>query len=72
MKFKRTKIISCKATVRKIDYTLTLKKVGQMDIKEITDFEGENRSKKSFIEKVIKDILLNNKNTVKFGDARLL
>ena len=43
-----------------------------MDIKEITDFEGENRSKKSFIEKVIKDILLNNKNTVKFGDARLL
>ena len=65
-------VISCKATVEKVDYTLTLKKVGQMDIKEITDFEGENQRKKSFLEKVIKDILLKNKNTVKFGDDRTI
>ena len=65
-------VILCKATVEKVDYTLTLKKVGQMDIKEITDFEGENQRKKSFLEKVIKDILLKNKNTVKFGDDRTI
>ena len=43
-----------------------------MDISEINDFEGENQRKKSFIERVIKDILLKNKNTIKFGDDRTI
>ena len=58
--------VVCNASVENINYTVTLKKVGQMEMKEITDFEGENQRKKSFLEKVIKDILLKNKNTVKF------
>ena len=64
--------VVCNASVENINYTVTLKKVGQMEMKEITDFEGENQRKKSFLEKVIKDILLKNKNTVKFGDDRTI
>ena len=64
--------LSCKATIENIEYTVTFKKVGQMEMSEITDFEGENQRKKSFLEKVIKDILLKNKNTVKFGDDRTI
>ena len=64
--------ITCSATVENVEYIVTLKKVGQMEMTEITDFEGENQRKKSFLEKVIKDILLKNKNTVKFGDDRTI
>ena len=42
--------------------------MGDLDISTITDFEGVNQRKKSFLEKVIKDILLKNRNTIKFGD----
>ena len=65
-------VITCNATVENIEYAVTFKKVSQMEITEITDFEGENQRKKSFLEKVIKDILLKNKNTVKFGDDRTI
>ena len=46
--------------------------MGELDISTITDFEGVNQRKKSFLEKVIKDILLKNKNTIKFGDDRTI
>ena len=65
-------LINCNAIVENIEYVVTFKKVSQMEISEITDFEGENQRKKSFLEKVIKDILLKNKNTVKFGDDRTI
>lgn len=64
--------ITVEAKIEESTYELKLTKVGQMDISEITDFEGENQRKKSFIEKVIKDILLKNKNTIKFGDDRTI
>ena len=51
---------------------MELNKVGELDIRTITDFEGINQRKKSFLEKVIKDILLKNKNTIKFGDDRTI
>ena len=62
--------IECEALIENIKYSVKFTKVGQMDISEINDFEGENQRKKSFIERVIKDILLKNKNTIKFGDDR--
>ncbi len=65
-------LISCNATVENNEYVVNFKKVSQMEITEITDFEGENQRKKSFLEKVIKDILLKNKNTVRFGDDRTI
>ena len=65
-------IVTCKANVENVDYTVTLKKVNQMEMSAITDFEGENQRKKSFLEKIIKDILLKNKNTIKFGDDRTI
>jgi hypothetical protein len=64
--------VTCEANVENTKYTVKLVKVGQMDINEINDFDGENQRKKSFIEKVIKDILLKNKNTIKFGDDRTI
>ena len=65
-------LISCSATVENNEYVVIFKKVGQMEMTVITDFEGENQRKKSFLEKVIKDILLKNKNTVRFGDDRTI
>ena len=65
-------VIICKTIVENTQYTITLKKVSQMEMSEIKDFEGVNQRKKSFLEKVIKDILLKNKNTVKFGDDRTI
>ena len=64
--------LTCEAIIENNKYEVKLVKVSQMDISEITDFEGVNQRKKSFIEKVIKDILLKNKNTIKFGDDRTI
>ena len=58
--------------VRDIEYIIKFTKVGNLDISSINDFEGANQRKKSFIEKVIKDILLKNVNTIKFGDDRTI
>ena len=59
---------SIQTKVRNTDYLVKFEKVGDLDISTITDFEGVNQRKKSFLEKVIKDILLKNRNTIKFGD----
>ena len=58
--------------VKDIEYIIKFTKVGDLDINSINDFEGVNQRKKSFLEKVIKDILLKNKNTIKFGDDRTI
>ena len=58
--------------VENVSYELKILKVGELDITNITDFEGVNQRKKSFLEKVIKDILLKNKNAIKFGDDRTI
>ena len=58
--------------VENVSYELKIIKVGELDITNITDFEGVNQKKKSFLEKVIKDILLKNKNAIKFGDDRTI
>ena len=60
------------ARVKEVDYNVKFTKVGDMDLSTITDFEGENQRKKSFFEKVIKDIMLKNRNTIKFGDDRTI
>ena len=59
---------SIQTKVKNTDYLVKFDKVGDLDISTITDFEGVNQRKKSFLEKVIKDILLKNRNTIKFGD----
>ena len=64
--------ITLDALIENTSYKVKFTKVGQMDISEINDFEGENQRKKSFLEKVIKDILMKNKNTIKFGDDRTI
>ena len=67
--------ITIKTVVDNIEYSVLFKLAGGMDVKEINnlkDFEGENQRKKSFIEKIIKEILLKNKNTIKFGDSRTI
>ena len=64
--------ISKKTKVRDTEYEVKFTKVGELDMSTITDFEGENQRKKSFFERVIKEILLKNKNTIKFGDDRTI
>ena len=66
------KTLTIKTKVKDIDYSVEFNKVGELDISTITDFEGINQRKKSFLEKVIKDILLKNRNTIKFGDDRTI
>ena len=64
--------LTVKTKVNNVEYIVELNKVGELDITTIRDFEGINQRKKSFLEKVIKDILLKNKNTIKFGDDRTI
>ena len=64
--------VQIKTKVKDVEYTVKFTKVGDMDLSAITDFEGDNQRKKSFFEKLIKDILLKNKNTIKFGDERTI
>jgi hypothetical protein len=64
--------IICEADIENNKYQVKFTKVSDLDISEIKDFDGDNQKKKSFIEKVIKDILLKNKNTIKFGDDRTI
>ena len=65
-------IITEKVTVEKTDYTITLKKVGSLEFNNIFDTDGINQKKKGFIEKLIKNILLSSKNTLKFGTDRMI
>ena len=64
--------LQIKTKVKDVEYTVKFTKVGDMELSAITDFEGDNQRKKSFFEKLIKDILLKNKNTIKFGDDRTI
>ena len=66
------KFISFQTKVKETEYTVKLTKVGDLDLSTIIDFEGQNQRKKSFLEKVLKDILLKNKNTIKLGDERTI
>jgi len=64
--------IICNADIENNKYQVKLTKRCMLDVSEINNFEGENQKKKSFLEKVMKDILLKNKNTIKFGDDRTI
>lgn len=66
------KQIVCETIVENVNYTVTLNSVGSFDLSQITDFEGQNQRYKSTLEKIIKDIMLKNKNTIKFGDDRTI
>lgn len=59
-------------TVENTEYKVTFKKVGALNFEEILDNEGINQKKKNFIEKMIKDILLSAKNTMRFGSDRMI
>ena len=64
--------VNIQALVKGVEYNVKFSKVGDMDLSTITDFDGVNQKKKSFFEKVIKDIMLKNRNTIKFGDDRTI
>ena len=60
-----------KTIVENKEFSVTLKLTGEMEMNELNilkNFEGENQRKKSVIERIIKDIILKNRNTIKFGD----
>ena len=61
-----------KETIDGIEYTVTLRKVSALNFEEILDSQGMNQKKKNFIEKLIKDILLSSKDTIRFGSDRMI
>ena len=67
--------IELKTNVENVEYKIMLKFIRLMEfekINDLNDFDGNNQRTKSFLEKIIKGILLKNKNTIKFGDARTI
>ena len=54
------------------EYTVTFKKVSLLNFEEVFDNNGINQKKKNFVEKLIKDILLSAKNTLRFGSDRMV
>lgn len=68
----KEELIQIEAIVENKKYTILFKLVCFFDISSIENFNGENQMKKSFLERMIKDILLKNKNTIKFGDSRTI
>ena len=64
--------IVIKETVENNEYTVTFKKVGLLNFEEVFDNKGINQKKKNFMEKLIKDILLSAKNTIRFGSDRMV
>ena len=64
--------IVIKETVENNEYTVTFKKVGLLKFEEVFDNKGINQKKKNFMEKLIKDILLSAKNTIRFGSDRMV
>lgn len=64
--------IIIKETVENKEYTVTFKKVGLLNFEEVFDNKGINQKKKNFLEKLIKDILLSAKNTIRFGSDRMV
>ena len=64
--------IKIEETVENIEYKIFFKKVGELNVEEILDIEGINQKKKHFIEKLIKDILLSSKDTMRFGSDRMI
>ena len=68
-------IIELKTCVENVEYRIELKLIKRLEFEKINDlydFEGNNQRAKSFLEKIIKGILLKNKKTIKFGDARTI
>ncbi len=61
-----------KETVDGVEYIITFKEVSSLNFEEIFDNEGINQKKKNFVEKLIKDILLSSKDTIKFGSDRMI
>jgi hypothetical protein len=53
------------------EFTVTFKKVSLLTFEEVFDNKGINQ-KKNFMEKLIKDILLSAKNTIRFGSDRMV
>ena len=64
--------ITIPTNVEEKDFIVKIKLVGEMSMEQISDFEGPNMRKKSFLEKLIKTTLLSNKNTLKFGSAHTI
>ena len=67
---KITTIVKEKETEKEFEVIFT--KVGSLDFKGILDYEGINQKKKSFIEKIKKNILLSSSGTIRFGTDRMI
>ena len=64
--------ISVKTKIEEKEYEVKLKKVSSLDFNDIFDNKGINQKKKSFVEKLVKNILLSSKGTIKFGTDRMV
>ena len=69
------KEITINSNVDNIEYSIIFRLTKKLEFDKINDlnnFDGNNQRTKSFLERIIKDILLKNRNTIKFGDSRTI
>ena len=64
--------IILKKIVEEEEYTIIFREVSSLNFEEISDSQGINLKMKSFVEKLIKDILLSSKDTIRFGSDRMV
>lgn len=64
--------IIIKEEIEKVQYKITFSYAGIFDFEKIFDKSGINLKKKQFLEKLIKNILLSCKGTIRFGDDRTI
>ena len=66
------KEIIIKETIEGEEYRITFREVSSLSFEEIIDNQEINLKKKAFVEKLIKDILLSSKDTIRFGSDRMI
>ena len=58
-------------TIKEKEYTITLTKIKEVKLEEVNDFSGQNQKIKLYIETLIRNIVMKNKNVIYFKDRTL-
>ena len=65
------KEIKFKEKIKEKEYIITLAKIKEVEFKQVNDFSGQNQKIKHYIETLIRNIVMKNKNVIYFKDRTL-
>ena len=57
--------------IKNIKYNIKIKKLKEITLKKVNDFNGENQKVKSIIENLFRNILMENPKVIKFQDRTI-